>query len=89
MFGGVGIYGGEFFFALVDEDILYFKVDDVNRPEFERQGMRPFQPGGPEGEVMQYYEVPADALDDPDELGRWAAGAIAAAKRAKVRKAKR
>lgn len=89
MFGGVGIYAGEFFFALMDEDTLYFKVDDGNRPDFEREGMRPFQPGGPDGEVMQYYEVPADALDDPGELGRWAAGAIAAAKRARVRKKKR
>ena len=31
MFGGVGIYSGELFFALIDDDTLYFKVDDSNR----------------------------------------------------------
>jgi TfoX/Sxy family transcriptional regulator of competence genes len=25
MFGGLGIYSGELFFALVDDDVLYFK----------------------------------------------------------------
>jgi DNA transformation protein and related proteins len=89
MFGGVGVYDGELFFALMDEDTLYFKVDDENRAAFERAGMGPFRPGGMEGEVMQYYEVPADALDDPEELGRWAAGAIGAAQRARARKTRR
>jgi DNA transformation protein and related proteins len=89
MFGGVGIYAGEFFFGLMDDDILYFQVDDANRPDFESCGMGPFRPAGMEGEVMQYYEVPAQALEDPNELEQWAAGAIAAAKRARTGKAKR
>ncbi len=41
MFGGVGIYSGELFFALIDEDTLYFKVDDSNRPDFVARGMQP------------------------------------------------
>ncbi len=44
MFGGVGIYSGERFFALIDDDRLYFKVDAENRPDFEAQGMGPFRP---------------------------------------------
>jgi TfoX/Sxy family transcriptional regulator of competence genes len=28
MFGGVGIYSGERFFAVIDNDTLFFKVDD-------------------------------------------------------------
>ena len=32
MFGGVGIYAAELFFALLDDDTLYFKVDDATRP---------------------------------------------------------
>ena len=55
MFGGVGIYAGDLFFALIADDTLYFKVDDSNRPDFVAQGMRPFMPYGEEGEVMQYY----------------------------------
>jgi DNA transformation protein and related proteins len=64
MFGGVGIYGGELFFALIDDDTLYFKVDESTRPEFEARGMGPFQPYGEEGETMGYYRVPEDLLED-------------------------
>ena len=88
MFGGVGIYAGDVFFALIDDDTLYFKVDDVNRPEFVARGMGPFRPYGEDGEEMQYYQVPADLLDDPDALRPWAERAIAAAGR-KKKKARR
>lgn len=86
MFGGVGIYAGERFFALIDDDVLYLKVDDENRPAFEAEGMGPFQPFGPGGEVMQYYELPAGLLDEPDDLRSWVEGAIEVADRAKSRK---
>ena len=79
MFGGVGIYAGKLFFALIADDTLYFKVDNTNRPDFERLGMRPFQPYGESGEVMQYYQVPADLIEDPEELRPWAEQAIAVA----------
>ncbi len=87
MFGGVGIYAGQLFFALIADDTLYFKVDDSNRPDFERLGMKPFRPYGEDGEVMQYYEVPADLLEDPEALRPWAEKAIAVA--ATKRKGKR
>jgi DNA transformation protein and related proteins len=83
MFGGVGIYAEEFFFALLADDTLYFKVDDGTRPQFRDRGMTPFRPYGEAGEVMQYYEVPADVLEDPEELGAWVAAAVAVARRAK------
>ncbi|HVD32574.1 MAG TPA: TfoX/Sxy family protein [Gemmatimonadales bacterium] len=86
MFGGVGIYAAELFFALLDDDTLYFKVDDVTRPQFESRGMTPFRPYGEEGEVMGYYEVPADVLEDPEALGAWVEAALAAARRAKKRR---
>ncbi len=89
MFGGVGIYAGQLFFALVADDTLYFKVDDSNRPEFERLGMRPFQPYGESGEVMQYYQVPAELLEDPEALRSWAEKSIAVAAHKKKRKRKR
>ena len=89
MFGGVGIYGGEFFFALIADDTLYFKVDDSNRPDFLARGMGPFQPYGEDGEVMQYYRVPEDLLEDPEVLGQWAQKAIAVARRARGRPRRR
>jgi DNA transformation protein len=80
MFGGVGIYAGDFFFALIADDTLYFKVDDSNRSAFEARGMGPFMPYGPSGEVMQYYEVPADLLEDPEALSPWVEQAIEVAR---------
>jgi DNA transformation protein len=83
MFGGVGIYSGELFFALLANDTLYLKVDDSNRPDFEAIGMGPFLPYGDERDKMQYYEVPADLLDDPDALRPWAEKSIAVAAKKK------
>jgi DNA transformation protein len=90
MFGGVGIYASDLFFALIADDTLYFKVDDSNRPDFEARGMGPFLPYGDERDKMQYYEVPAELLDDPEALGPWAERAIAvAAKKKKSRRARK
>ena len=83
MFGGVGIYGGDLFFGLIADDTVYFKVDDTNRPDFERLGMKPFQPYGEGGEVMQYYQVPAELLEDVDGLRPWVEKAMAVAARKK------
>jgi DNA transformation protein len=89
MFGGVGIYGDGFFFALIDEDTLYFKVDESNRPDFEARGMGPFQPYGEDGETMGYYQVPEDLLEDAEALGQWAEKAISVARRKKARPSRR
>lgn len=82
MFGGLGIYSDGLFFALIAEDRLYFKVDDLTRPEFERLGMHPFRPNG-EAKAKGYYEVPANLLEDPSALAPWADKAIAVARHAK------
>ena len=84
MFGGVGIYCGDTFFALIDNDVLYLKVDDVNRPDFERAGSGPFKPYGDDRETMQYYAVPAAVLEDAGELAKWGRKAIDAAQRKKA-----
>ena len=84
MFGGVGIYCGETFFALIDNDILYLKVDDVTRPDFEALGSQPFRPYGDDRETMQYYNVPASILEDAAELTKWGRKALAAAERKKL-----
>lgn len=88
MFGGVGIYAGDIFFALIDDDTLYFKVDDSNRGDFVGRGMGPFRPYGPDGEEMGYYQVPGELIEDPEELQPWAEKAIAVA-RAKRRPRRR
>jgi DNA transformation protein and related proteins len=86
MFGGVGVYAGDRFFALMDDDTLYFKVDDATRGRFEARGMGPVRPGG---EVMQYYEVPGDVLEDAELLAPWVEEAIAVAARARRGRSRR
>ena len=83
MFGGVGVYSADRFFALLDDDVLYLKADDVTRPLFEAEGLLPFRPGGDSGEVMSYYAVSADWLEDPDALRPWVNRALGAAARKK------
>ena len=89
MFGGVGIYAGDRFFALIADDTLYFKVDDSNRPDFEARGMRPFLPYGDERDVMQYYEVPPELLDEPEVLRPWAEKSINVAAKKKSKKTRK
>ena len=81
MFGGVGLYHEEFFFGLIAGDVLFFKVDDVNRPAYQAAGAEPFKPYGDESYSMSYYEVPADVLEDVDKLRVWARAAVSAAVR--------
>lgn len=95
MFGGVGLYADGLFFALIADDTLYFKVDDSNRADYLERGCKPFQPFADKPELsMSYYDVPADLLDDAEELSRWARKSVAIAlgaasrKSTKVRKKK-
>lgn len=86
MFGGVGVYSEGFFFALMDNDTTYLKVDDSNRGDFEQAGTGPFRPFGYDEHVMQYYELPADLLEDVEALGPWMHKSLAVARSARRRK---
>ena len=80
MFGGAGLYHRGFFFALVDDDVLYFKADDTNRTDYEEAGMSPFRPFADKPDyVMAYYELPGDVLEDDASLKAWAMKAVAVA----------
>jgi DNA transformation protein len=73
MFGGVGLYSSERIFGLIFGDILYFKVNDSNRGDYEARGMGRFRPYADKPLLsMTYYEVPADVLEDADECAAWA-----------------
>ncbi|MBL0313050.1 MAG: TfoX/Sxy family protein [Holophagaceae bacterium] len=75
MFGGVGLYARGLFFALMDDDRVYFKVDDSNRGDFEALGMGAFHPYGDE-RAMGYFEVPEDVLEDTEQLASWVEKAL-------------
>jgi DNA transformation protein len=90
MFGGAGMYCDDLYFAIADDDVIYFKVDDVTRAQFERAGLEPFQFEMRDGSMasMSYYNAPEAIFDDEDELKRWTTLALDAARRAKKLKPK-
>ena len=51
MFGGVGYYADGLFFALAEEHVLYFRVDDSSRNYFVAEGAEPFGSHGPGHEI--------------------------------------
>ena len=67
MFGGHGLYLGERFFGIVHDDRLYLKTDDETRPWYEERGMSPFRPNERQ-RLKSYLEVPADAIEDREQL---------------------
>jgi DNA transformation protein and related proteins len=89
MFGGVGVYSDGLFFALLDNDDTYLKVDDSNRGDFEAAGMGPFNPFDDPKAVMQYYQLPADLLEDADALRPWIYKALDVARAARKKKTKK
>ena len=76
MFGGVGVYSGDHFFALIDDDVLFFKVDDSTRHEFIAAGMRAWSPFEDGREAKGYYQLPEELLEEPDELRPWVEKAV-------------
>ena len=81
MFGGVGLYAGDLFFALLAGDVLYMKTDELTRGALIAAGARPFDPYPGKGRGrMQYHSVPAAILEDGDELLAWAKQSIAIAR---------
>jgi len=82
MFGGIGIYSDALFFALIDDDVLFFKVDDSNRDDYVSRGMKAFMPF-PGQPSLGYFQVPPDVIEEAEELTRWARRSVEVAKNKK------
>ena len=88
MFSGYGISADGINFALALRAGLYFRADEATIPQFEAEGSRPFQyqTRAKTVTVNSYWELPARLFDDTDELSVWARAALAAARRAALKK---
>jgi len=83
MFGGTGLYCEEFFFGLISGDVLYLRVDDSNRIDYTTRNMAQFRPYADRPQLsMNYFEAPAEVLEDAGELVVWAKRSVAVAMRA-------
>ncbi len=74
MFGGVGLYRNGVMFGLLADDAAYLKVDDSNRAAFIEAGSSPFNPYPDlnKATVMSYYTIPAEVLENRENLISWA-----------------
>lgn len=71
MFDAVGLYLEGKFFAIIHDDQLFFKTNEHTRKGYEHYGSKPFAPS-PKQILKNYYEVPAEIIDDPQALQEWA-----------------
>jgi DNA transformation protein and related proteins len=82
MFGGAGIFADGLMIGLVADGVIYLKADEPGQAAFTAEGLGPFTYGKANKRVvMSYWRMPERLYDDPDELARWAADALAAARR--------
>jgi DNA transformation protein len=88
MFGGSGVYAEGLCFAIESGGDVFLKVDAETEAAFSVAGSSPFVYNA-KGKPMttSFWRLPSAAYDEPDELRRWAALALEAARR-KAAKAK-
>ncbi len=92
MFGGSSLYLDGRIFALISEDVLWFKADAVSTPEWEAAGCPLFTFDFGDGKMsgsMNYRRAPDDVYDDAEAMRQWAGLGIEAALRAPVKKPKK
>ncbi len=92
MFGGWGLYRDGLIFGLIADNELYFKADDINRPEFEHlAGSHPFvyAQGDHKPTTMSYWLVPETIFSNEEMLTKLLESSCAASKRSKEKKKKK
>jgi DNA transformation protein len=88
MFGGHGVFRDGLMFAILSDDLLYFRVDAITQPRFEAERSEPFMYEGKGRSVrLPYWRVPDWLFDEADAFLEWAQQSFAAARRAKEAKA--
>ncbi|PPD02862.1 MAG: competence protein TfoX [Methylocystis sp.] len=82
MFGGHGVYADGLFFGIEAGGEIYLKADRHSAAWFQEAGSRPFVYQGKDRPItISYWSLPDQALEDADELVRWAKFALEAARR--------
>jgi DNA transformation protein len=87
MFGKTGVFCDGLMFAMVTDNMLYFRVDDGNREDFKEAASVPplnYRKGGAMID-LSFWRAPERLFDEPDELVAWARIAMAAAGRVAAR----
>ena len=79
MFGGAGFYLKGTFFGIIYQQHLYFRVSAETIGEYKKRKMKAFTPfEGRRGSSKNYYQVPLEILESPEDLVKWAKAAVRA-----------
>ena len=81
MFGGSALLRNGVAFAKIKHGSLWLKVADGNINDFIEKGMTQYTYGKDNSRNLNFYETPAEVLEDADILIQWATKACEAAKR--------
>lgn len=83
MFGKTGVFCHGLMLGMVNDNTLYFRVDDGNRDAFQEAAATPPLNYEKQGRLIDlaFWRTPERLLDQPDELVAWARLALAAAGR--------
>jgi DNA transformation protein len=85
MFGAAGLYADGVMFGLVDDEVIYLKVDERLKAGLVAAGARAWiysKHKGPKAGIPQdtsYWSLPESALDDPDDACVWGRRSLAVA----------
>ncbi len=91
MMGGATLYIDGTIFALIADDLLWFKADAVSDAQWDAAGCPRFTysfGNGREGQ-MNYRRAPEDVYDDADAMRQWATLGLEAGQRGPVKKPKK
>jgi len=91
MFGGAGLYRDGVMFGILDDDAVFFRVDDRLEADLRAQGSAPWVYSmKSDGSIrsMGYWRMPETAADDPEEAVAIARRAFAAALSRKAERSK-
>ncbi|MCY7354913.1 MAG: TfoX/Sxy family protein [Lysobacter sp.] len=73
MFGGWGVYIDGTMIGLVDDEMLYLKVDEQTRTQFEAAGSAPFVYDSKTRQItMSYWSAPEESMDSSEAMRSWA-----------------
>ena len=88
MFGKSGVFCEGVMLGMVTENVLYFRVDDLNREAFKEAAAFPslnYMKGGRSID-LSFWRAPERLYDEHEEFIAWARQALAAAHRVAARR---
>lgn len=78
IFTGVGIYHQGHLFALLVDDCVYFRVDEISVVSYHERAMPALKPQTARFPGSHFYQLPDEVLHNPAELLFWMRAAVEA-----------